>query len=162
MAGKTIRKQRRSISTPIPPGQHSLVERAKSFFEVDNLSREGGYLKPAKHLLVDLTESSISATDQSASDRSTIRTAGARPELPGKTLGSEFFAIASKPRTGNANPERHRQDARHVFEAGKYDGAYFVTTGQRILDSCADLEAKSGAVIRTPSEWLPIFREHEE
>ena len=35
--------------------------------------------------------------------------------------------------TGNGQPEKYEADAKHVFEAGKYNG-YFITTDRRILD----------------------------
>ena len=34
---------------------------------------------------------------------------------------------------GNAKPERHKNDADHLFELYKYGGGYFVTTDARLL-----------------------------
>jgi len=60
--------------------------------------------------------------------------------------------------TGNGKPEKYEADARHVFEAGKYGGAYFITTDQRILSHADKLEAVCGAVVVTPSQWLQNYR----
>ena len=45
----------RPAGTAPRPDQHPLIRGAKPLFEVGRLSYEGGYLKPAKHLLPDLT-----------------------------------------------------------------------------------------------------------
>lgn len=57
--------------------------------------------------------------------------------------------------TGNANPEKHAQDAQHVFEAQKY-GSYFVTTDKRILDKADALRRRCGVEILRPSEFLKL------
>lgn len=57
---------------------------------------------------------------------------------------------------GNGKPEKYVADARHVFEAGKYNG-YFITTDQRILDKRGELSAACAATIVTPSEWLASY-----
>jgi hypothetical protein len=60
--------------------------------------------------------------------------------------------------TGNGNPEKYKDDAAHVFEAGKYVG-YFVTTDQRILNKRDELRHVCAATIFTPTEWLRVFHE---
>lgn len=45
----------RPAGTAPRPDQHPLIRGAKSLFEVGRLSYEGGYLKPGKYLLPDLT-----------------------------------------------------------------------------------------------------------
>lgn len=60
--------------------------------------------------------------------------------------------------TGNGNPEKYKEDARHIFEAGRFGGGYFVTTDGRILARKHQLEAISGATIVRPSEWLVIYK----
>lgn len=47
--------RRRPAATTPRPDQHPLIRGAKELFEVGRLSYEAGYLKPAKHLLPDLT-----------------------------------------------------------------------------------------------------------
>ncbi|MBB5413915.1 hypothetical protein HDG34_007898 [Paraburkholderia sp. HC6.4b] len=60
--------------------------------------------------------------------------------------------------TGNGRPEKYEADARHVFEAGKYGGAYFITADRRILSHADELETVCGAIVVTPSRWLEIYR----
>ena len=60
--------------------------------------------------------------------------------------------------TGDGDPKKYAADAQHIFEAGKY-GGYFVTTDRRILNRKSELQAASGALVLTPSEWLRIFHE---
>ena len=56
---------------------------------------------------------------------------------------------------GNGKLENVKQDARHVFEAGKY-GSYFITADARILKKALELSELSNATIVTPSEFLRI------
>jgi hypothetical protein len=60
--------------------------------------------------------------------------------------------------TGNGKPEKYEVDARHVFEASKYGGAYFITIDQRILSRADEFDAVCGAVVVTPSQWLKNYR----
>lgn len=60
---------------------------------------------------------------------------------------------------GDGNPEKYIADAKHVFEAGKYGGSYFVTTDGRILAKRSQLQALSGAFILKPGEWLRLYEE---
>lgn len=48
-----VRRRRAATTTP-RPDMHPLIRGAKELFEAGRLSYEGGYLKPAKHLLPDL------------------------------------------------------------------------------------------------------------
>ena len=61
--------------------------------------------------------------------------------------------------TGNGKPEKYAADAEHVFEAGRYGGAYFITTDDRILNHRDELQRLSGVSICKPSEWLKVFED---
>jgi hypothetical protein len=64
---------------------------------------------------------------------------------------------------GNAKPGKHISDARHLFEAGKYGGGYFVTNDQRILDKrieLADVLPPSLNIV-TLKQLLEIFDDYE-
>ena len=60
--------------------------------------------------------------------------------------------------TGNSSPEKHRQDAEHVFEAQKYQ-AYFVTTDKRILNNRDELRDICRVRIMRPTEMLQVIEE---
>src|SRR5260370_12712969 len=64
---------------------------------------------------------------------------------------------------GNAKPGKHISDARHLFEAGKYGGGYFVTNDQRILDKRIDLAdvLPPSLNIVTLEQLLEIFDDYE-
>jgi hypothetical protein len=56
---------------------------------------------------------------------------------------------------GNAAPGQHDADARHVFEAGKYGGGYFITHDRRINKTKRqELEA-----VLPPSLWIVTLAE---
>ena len=63
---------------------------------------------------------------------------------------------------GNAKPETHEADARHIVEAGKY-GSFFITNDKRrpikMRDAIAELVPNLWIV--TPEEFLEIYRDHE-
>ncbi len=62
---------------------------------------------------------------------------------------------------GNAKPEKHEADARHIVEAGKY-GSFFITNDKRrpikMREAIAELIPNLWIV--TPEEFLEIYREH--
>jgi membrane peptidoglycan carboxypeptidase len=64
---------------------------------------------------------------------------------------------------GNAKPGKHISDARHLFEAGKYGGGYFVTNDQRILDKRVELaDALPPSLnIVTLKQLLDIFDDYQ-
>ena len=51
---------------------------------------------------------------------------------------------------GNAQSERHKDDARHLFEASKY-GGYFVTTDHRILKMADEIFQQCRVQVLKPS-----------
>src|SRR5258708_4307497 len=61
---------------------------------------------------------------------------------------------------GNGKIENIKQDARHVFEAGKY-GHYFITTDKRILARAEELRDRCGVNVLLPSEFLKLLKVHK-
>ena len=65
---------------------------------------------------------------------------------------------------GNAAPGQHDADARHVFEAAKYGGGYFITHDRRINKTKRQELEKvlpSSLWIVTPAEFLAIYNRYE-
>lgn len=65
---------------------------------------------------------------------------------------------------GNAAPGKHAADARHVFEATKYGGGYFITHDRRINQTKRlELEAElpPSLWIVTLTEFLAIYDRYE-
>lgn len=54
-----VRMKRKRLVAPLPSSEHPLISGIKTLFESGRLSREAGYLKPAKRLLVDLVVTKI-------------------------------------------------------------------------------------------------------
>ncbi len=52
-----------------------------------------------------------------------------------------------------------KKDAEHVFYAGKH-GGYFITTDERIIKKKQELESICGAIIVKPTEFIEIFKMH--
>lgn len=66
---------------------------------------------------------------------------------------------------GNASPLKHDADARHIFNAAKYGGGYFITHDQRINQTKRrELETvlPTSLWIVTLSEFLGIYDHYEE
>lgn len=66
---------------------------------------------------------------------------------------------------GNASPLKHDADARHIFDAAKYGGGYFITHDQRINQTKRrELETvlPTSLWIVTLSEFLGIYDHYEE
>lgn len=59
--------------------------------------------------------------------------------------------------TGNGSPDKHIQDATHIFEASKYGGLYFVTTDKRILNGAIQIHQICRVNIVKPSELIQIL-----
>jgi len=64
---------------------------------------------------------------------------------------------------GNAELGKHAADARHLFEAGKYGGGYFVTNDCRMLKKRGELAAvlPPSLNIVTLGELLAIYDDYE-
>ena len=60
---------------------------------------------------------------------------------------------------GTVKIENIKQDAWHVFEAGKY-GHYFITTDKRILGHAEALRECNGVNVVLPSEFLATLKAH--
>jgi hypothetical protein len=59
---------------------------------------------------------------------------------------------------GNAQPGKHRADADHIFEAGKY-GGYFITHDGRALSRRKEIESVVGPHFRvvTLADFLSVY-----
>lgn len=54
---------------------------------------------------------------------------------------------------GNAQSDKHKDDAHHLFEASKY-GGYFVTTDNRILSMAIEIFRQCSVQVLTPSNAI--------
>jgi hypothetical protein len=112
-----------------------------------------------------------------------VRSEALHPYTPSdvrQNIGSQIFAIQTaltapereqlrKVETvlqGNAQPAKHKADANHLFEAGKYGGGYFITNDGRILDKRDELSEASALPptlsIVTLEEFFEIFEDFEQ
>ncbi len=62
--------------------------------------------------------------------------------------------------TGNGKPENYKEDAEHVFTAGKHVG-YFITADKRILKKKIEIEKISPVKIVKPTEFIKILDMYE-
>jgi hypothetical protein len=60
---------------------------------------------------------------------------------------------------GSGKVENIKQDAWHLFEAGKY-GHYFITTDKRILSRADAVRERNGVNVLPPTEFLASLRKH--
>jgi predicted nucleic acid-binding protein len=61
---------------------------------------------------------------------------------------------------GHGNRKNIVQDARHIFEAQKYGGVYFVTTDNRLLKKASEIYKLCSVSILLPSKFLSIVQCH--
>lgn len=72
-----------------------------------------------------------------------------------KNLLNDIEAILA----GSGKIENIKQDAWHIFEAGKY-GHYFITTDKRILSRADTLRERTGVNVLLPSEFLASLKKY--
>lgn len=70
------------------------------------------------------------------------------------------LAIIEKIIVGNGSLEKMKSDCRHVFEAQKYGGHYFITTDLRLLKKSIPIKNNFALNILKPSEFLAILKIH--
>lgn len=61
--------------------------------------------------------------------------------------------------TGNGLREKHEKDAKHIFNAQKEGGKYFVTTDKGILKKAEELKKFCEIEVLLPSEFLKLLDE---
>ncbi|MYM57064.1 hypothetical protein GR167_17235 [Rhodobacteraceae bacterium GS-10] len=63
--------------------------------------------------------------------------------------------------TGNAQSDKHKDDADHLFETSKYGGGYFVTHDRRIHKRKAELASLApGVQVVTLEEMVEVCRQY--
>jgi hypothetical protein len=149
---------RRPAATAPRPDQHPLIRGAKPLFEVGRLSYEGGYLKPAKHLLPDLTVTK-SGLDKAISFANqlflTLEESGHRVVIA--PYGEHFHR--------EAVDEREKPDKGHhynnLWSPGRPTVVYIgtVAIGLTIIEMSEDVEARyvNGEYVRI-SDYVPPKR----